>query len=153
MPRDKDSQTTWRDLVTDWHLNQEVPVSCRCGDETSDDKLCAPSVTYADARLDLDTVAALDGTPDAWDHKTWIAAWGRNAPLIVSPNDFRLPVPPLGMSWLVTRILVGGVKVVEISLMRSGEDGPAVTVSHSRSVAEPEAVATRARRMVQQILS
>ena len=152
MARDETTQKAWRDLVADWHLKQEVPLKCECEDETDDAELCAPSVTYADTQLDLQSVAALDGAADAWDHGTWVAAWGRNAPLVVSPNDFRIPTPPLGMTWLVTRILVGGVKVIELTLMRSG-DGPMVTVSRSRAVAEPEAVVNRARRMVQQILT
>lgn len=99
----------------------------------------------------LDT---LDGDSDPWDHKTWVAAWGRNAPLVVSPNDFRIPMPPPGMQWLLTRMLIGGTKVVDITLMRTIDTtGPTVTVSHSRSVAEPESVVTTTRRMVQQLLS
>lgn len=95
----------------------------------------------------------LNGEPDPWSHDAWIAAWGRNAPLIVSPNDFRIPMPPPGMQWLLTRMLIGGTKVVDITLMRNLDSGPVVTVSHSRSVAEPEPVVTMTRRMVQQVLS
>jgi hypothetical protein len=95
----------------------------------------------------------LDGDPDPWSHGAWVAAWGRNAPLVVSPNDFRVPMPPPGMQWLLTRMLIGGTKVVDITLMRTVGDGPIVTVSHSRSVAEPESVIAKARLIMQQVLS
>ena len=107
-----------------------------------------------DDETKVEEVIAIDGDPDPWSHDAWIAAWGRNAPLIVSPNDFRIPMPPPGMQWLLTRMLIGGTKVVDITLMRNiVNSGPIVTVSHSRSVAEPDSVVTMTRRMVQQLLA
>jgi hypothetical protein len=152
MTRSEESQKAWRNLIADWHLRQKVPMPCRCEEDTSDAELCASSVKYADTHLDRNSVAELDGDTDVWEHASWVAAWGRNAPLVVSPNDFRIPNPPPGMSWLVTRILVAGTKAVEMALIRTG-DGPMVTVARSRSVAEPDAVVARARLMLQEIMS
>lgn len=106
-----------------------------------------------DGETKVEEIVAIDGDPDPWSHGAWVAAWGRNAPIVVSPTDFRIPMPPPGMQWLLTRMLVGGTKVVDIALMRTIDSGPVITISHSRSVAEPELVVAKARRIMQQVLS
>lgn len=138
----------WRNLVVQWHLNQELPLNCGCDDDTPDDGLCAPSVAYAERMYASRPDSSLDGDTDPWSLKSWTAAWGRNAPLIASAAEFRLPVGPAGMNWLVTRILVRGRCAVELALMKRTGDQPPVTVSRVRVDAEPSTVAARARRML-----
>ena len=100
---------------------------------------------------DDDNTVTLDGPPDPWDHDSWVAAWGRNSPLVLSPNDFRIPNPPMGMSWLLTRMLVKGQKVIDMALVRVGED-ETTTVARGRVVPEQDAVADLASRIVQESL-
>lgn len=147
-PTDDDKALlAWRNLVVHWHLEREVPLDCGCDDDTPDDGLCAPSVAYAERMYARRPDPALDGGTDPWDLESWTAAWGRNAPLIASAAEFRLPVTPAGLSWLVTRVLVGGRCAVELVLLRSGDQAPAV-VSRVRVDAEPTTVAARARQML-----
>ena len=149
---DDDNSLTWRNLVVQWHLDQSVPLECGCDDETADDKLCESSVRYADLHLPgPDGTTELDGPPDKWNHDMWVAAWGRNAPLVLSPNEFRLPKPPTGMSWLATRMLVRGQKAIELALMKIGEKQMA-TIAHARIAADEDIVVEKARRMMQQSL-
>ena len=93
----------------------------------------------------------LDGPADPWDHDIWVAAWGHNAPLIVSDNEFRIPNPPTGMTWLLTRILVRGRKVIDIALVRLSENN-LMTVARRRAVPEQEAVTDQAQRIVRESL-
>lgn len=143
-----DKTLAWRNLVTEWHLNQGMP-DCGCDDDTADTAFCAPSVSYADLRVADRPDPALTGPPDAWQHDTWVAAWGHNAPLIASLSDYRLPRAPEGTGWLVTRMLVAGRKVVEIALLRLGEHAM-TTLARHRVPPDPALIAARARRMVQE---
>lgn len=53
----------------------------------------------------------------SWDHDSWVAAWGRNA-TVWAIQDYRLPTPPPGLAWSVTRQLVDGQRSVRVSLVR-----------------------------------
>lgn len=141
----------WRNLVTEWHLNQGLP-DCGCDDDTADDGFCAPSVAYADLRIGDLPDPALTGPPDPWQHDTWVAAWGHNAPLIASLSDYRLPMPPIGMSWLVERLLVGGRKAVELVLFRTDEKDATTVLGRCRSLPDPDEVVRHAGRMLQRFV-
>jgi hypothetical protein len=143
----------WRNLIADWHLRQRSPLPCGCDDDTEDGDFCADSVSWADEEYAARTDPDLVGPPDPWDHDIWVASWGRNAPLIIGDDDFRVPAAPDGMGWLLTRLLVGGIQAVELSLFRFAEDRlvPPVAVARGRVFAEPSTVAARARRMLQDI--
>lgn len=147
-PKDESHALAWRNFAADWHLQQEVPLKCGCDDDTPDHELCPASVTHADERFASVPTPELDAAADLWEHDTWVAAWGRNAPLVASPTDYRLPKTPQGMSWLATRLLVGGTPAIELALMRINKDDT-VVVAKSRVVAEPTTVVARARRMLQ----
>lgn len=141
----------WRNLVVHWHLRQEVPLDCGCDDDTADDGFCAPSAAYADRHFASQPGPALDGDPDPWNYDVWVAAWGRNATLIVPAAEFRLPMTPAGVGWLVTRMLVRGRRAVELVLLRLGEHQPA-TIDRRRVEAESTTVAACARRMLDDLL-
>lgn len=143
---DDNDLIAWRNLVTQWHLNQGMP-DCGCDDDTPDTEYCQPSIDYADRHFASRPDPSLDGEPDPWTHDVWIAAWGRNAPLIASASEFRLPMAPVGMSWLATRILVKGRAAVELFLLKLGEH-KMTTVARARTVAEPSTVAARARQIL-----
>lgn len=147
---DDNAELVWRNLVADWHLKRGMP-DCGCDDDTTDGDLCAPSREWADAQMTNRKDPDLDGPPDKWQHDVWVAAWGHNAPLVVSPNDFRVPMAPAGMSWLITRNLIRGQKVVDIALVRLTESN-LVTLARGRVRAEPEVVVAKARALLQGVL-
>lgn len=147
---DLNAALAWRNLVADWHLRQEVPLACGCDDDTPDHRLCAPSVAWADVQFAARPEPDLEGPPDRWNHDMWVAAWGRNAPLIADDRDYRLPAPPENTSWLVTRWLVRGRCVVRLALLRLGEDSVS-TLASARVDAEPTTVAARGRAMLQRL--
>lgn len=146
---DSADNLAWRNHIVDWHMHHPEH-DCDCKDDTPDHKLCPSSVAHADARAAERNIAGLDGPPDHWDHDMWVAAWGHNAPLIASDMDYRIPNPPPGMSWLVTRMLVRGRKIVEVALIR--KEG-AVTVGTARTMPDSELVADTARRLARKVLS
>lgn len=148
-PDDLTAALAWRNLVADWHLKQGMP-DCGCDDDTTDGDFCDDSKTWADARFVERDDPALIGPPDAWNHDTWKAAWGRNAPMIASDIDYRLPKPPAGLAWLAKRVLVGGRCAVELVLYRLGENR-LTSLAHARVDAEPTTVTARARAMLQRM--
>lgn len=148
---DIDTETAWRNLVVDWHLRRGLP-DCGCDDDTADDEFCPDSVDWADMEFAARPDPALNGTPDRWEHDVWVAAWGRNAPVIADYLDFRMPKPPAGMTWLVTRMLVRGQQAVDVLLLRLGEER-ITTVALERVCAEPTTVVARARKMLQDLAS
>lgn len=148
---DENADLAWRNLVADWHLSQGIP-SCGCDDDTPDGDFCEPSRRWADEQWAGREVKELAGPPDPWNHDIWVAAWGYNAPIVVSPNDFRVPGAPKGMSWLITRMLIRGQKAIEIELVKLGEER-FTTLSRSRVEAEPTTVVARSRKMLQDLLS
>lgn len=136
----------WRNLVTQWHIDRGMP-DCGCDDDTLDTEYCQPSIGYADRHFASRPDPSLDGEPDPWIYDIWVAAWGRNAPLVASAGEFRLPKPPAGLSWLTTRILVRGRAAVELFLVRLG--GHTTTIAaRARTVAEPSTIAARARQIL-----
>lgn len=142
---------SWRNAAVQWHLNQTVPLECGCDDDIPDDALCQRSVDYAHGLCAARPDSALAGDPDPWNLEMWVAAWGCNIPLLASPADFRLPMPPAGMAWLVERLLVGGRKVVELVLLRTDEKDATTVLGRRRVLPEPEAVIQHAKGMLQQI--
>lgn len=146
-PEDLTDLLVWRNLITQWHLDQGLP-DCGCDDDTDDEDFCEASRAYAEERYADRPTPELDGNPDQWNHDVWVAAWGRNAPIIVGDNDFRLPKAPEETSWLLTRLLVGGRQAMELSLVRLTKN-KLVTLSRARVPAEPTTVAAKARRMLQ----
>lgn len=147
---DLNDDLAWRNLVADWHLRQGMP-GCGCDDDTADGDFCADSKAWADDRFAARPDPRLDGPPDPWNHDVWIASWGHNAPLIASDNDFRVPSPPTGMSWLLTRMLVGGRQAIELSLVRLHPDR-LQTIATARLAAEPSTVIARARGILRELL-
>lgn len=147
MSDDKNAVLAWRNLVADWHLKQGMP-DCGCDDDTLSHQFCPASVAWADSRLAERRELPLDSPPDRWNHDVWVAAWGRNAPLIADDLDFRLPKPPAGLTWLVTRMLVRGQQAVEVALLRLS-DSQVTTLNRIRSTPDSGAVAECARRMLQ----
>lgn len=142
---DRTAELGWRNLAVQWHVEGGMP-GCGCDDDTADTELCADSVEYADRQFACRPDPALDGPPDPWELETWRAAWGRNVPLIASAADLRLPMPPARLTWLATRLLVGGRQAIELILVpMDGSGGPLPRV---RVVAEPSTVAARARQML-----
>lgn len=137
----------WRNLITQWHLDAGLP-DCGCDDDTADGDFCTASRVWADERFAEREDPTLAGPADSWDHDMWVAAWGRNAPLLASASDFRLPVPPEGMEWLATRLLVGGRCAVELALHRVAGERLAL-LGRARVFAEPTTVLARARRMLE----
>ena len=91
----------------------------------------------------------LSGPADPWDHQAWVSAWGRNATLIYD-GFISLPTPPDGVVWLVTRILVNGVKGAEVALVNAAEDY-LTTLDRQRCLPEPSAIIARATEMLQRI--
>lgn len=144
---DDDALTLWRNLITQWHLDAGLP-GCGCDDDTGDGDFCAASRAWADARYAERDDPALTGPTDRWNHDVWVAAWGRNMPLIASAADYRLPMAPDGMAWLATRVLVGGQRAVELVLYRLGEHRLS-PVAHARVLAEPSTVLARAQAILQ----
>ena len=142
----------WRNLVADWHLTRTALPSCRCDDDTDDGDFCAPSVAWADEQYAARHDPRLSGPEDPWQHDVWRAAWGRNATLIASDQDFRLPVPPEGLAWLARRLLVGGQCAVDLLLYRLDPDR-LTALARVRVPAEPSTVTARARRILRDILS
>lgn len=150
MSKDDDTGVlAWRNLITQWHLDQGMP-DCGCDDDTPDHEFCASSVAWADAHYVEHDDSELAGPVDKWDHDIWVAAWGRNAPLIASAADYRLPMAPKGMAWLATRCLVRGQCAVDMVLYRLGKNGLA-PVAQARVPAEPTIVLARARAMLQDV--
>jgi hypothetical protein len=143
---------SWRNLVADWHLERGVP-DCGCDDDTSDDGFCAPSAAHADLLTGSRPDPLLAGDPDPWNHDVWVAAWGRNMPLLASLMDFPLPEVPAGLSWLVERMLIGGRRVVELVLLRTDEKDATTVLGRFRALPDPEAVVEHAERMLQQFTS
>jgi len=139
----------WRNLITQWHLDAGLP-DCGCDDETPDHRLCASSVAWADARYSERDDPKLSGPEDRWNHDMWKSAWGRNAPLLASPADFRLPMPPDGAAWLVRRLLVGGQCAVELLLFRQDEKMTPL-LGRVRVQAEPSTVIARAQVMLHKL--
>lgn len=136
----------WRNLVVSWH--QDNPdTGCGCDDQTSNSALCSESTMWADQRVP-DESRPVFPEPDPWQHDLWVAAWKRNAPVIVSDLDYRIPSPPTEMSWLLTRHLVRGEKVIELRLLRPDSDYELVT--RRRSEADPDSVISCAREMVEE---
>lgn len=146
---DDTALTFWRNLITQWHLDAGMP-DCGCDDDTGDADFCEASRAWADGRYADRPTPELDGPPDPWTHDVWLAAWGRNAPLIADDRDFRMPAAPEGTSWLVTRMLVRGRCVVGLALLRLAEDKMS-TLASARVEAEPTTVAAKARRMLQSL--
>lgn len=144
---DENAALAWRNLAVQWHLDQGMP-DCGCDDDTPDHRLCAASVAWADATLDAQPPKHLQGRADRWNHDTWVAAWGRNATIIVSEPAFKLPHPPEGMTWLLKRVLVGGCTAIEVALIRLRRDS-LTTLAHCRTLPDPVSVAAQARRMLQ----
>lgn len=139
----------WRILADDWH--EARPESdCGCTDQSLDTDLCGPSTDWSDDQYANRPMPELDGHPDPWDHETWYAAWGCNAPMIMEYKDYRIPSPPDGAGWLMTRMLVRGQKTVELALVRS-QDREIVVLARSRSVPEPSTLIARAQRMVEEV--
>lgn len=91
----------------------------------------------------------LSGPADPWELKSWVTAWGRNATLIYDGLVI-LPTPPEGAVWLVTRILVNGVKAIEVVLVNAAEDY-LTTLDRQRCLPEPSAIIARAHEMLQRI--
>jgi len=91
----------------------------------------------------------LSGPQDPWDHQAWVAAWGRNVTLIYD-QFVKLPTPPEGVVWLITRILVKGVKGVEVVLVNAAENY-LTTLDRQRCIPEPSAIIERANEMLQRI--
>lgn len=150
MTNDDTADLAWRNLITQWHLDRGVP-DCGCDDDTADGDFCQESKTWADERFADLPVPEIEGPPDFWDHDIWVAAWGYNAPMVISLKELSgIPPAPAGTSWLLTRMLVRGVKAIELMLVRMGRDS-LVTVARGRTVAEPTTIAAKARRMLQQI--
>lgn len=144
-----DDQTAllfWRNLITQWHLDQGLP-DCGCDDDTDDAGFCPESRAWADERFAEREDPDLTGPADRWNHDIWIAAWGRNAPVVASAADFRLPMAPAGLAWLARRLLVGGRCAVELVLYKLGEHRLA-PLAHARVLAEPTTVQARARAML-----
>lgn len=139
----------WRNLVADWHLKLSAPLECGCDDDTADGDFCPASVEWADEEYASRNDPDLHGVPDKWDHSVWVAAWGRNATLIVD-NDYRLPKPPENHHWLATRMLLAGRQVIELSLIHFVEDQVS-TIARARAWAEPSTVVARARRLLKRI--
>lgn len=140
----------WRNLVADWHLAQGEP-DCGCDDDTPEDDLCHKSQEWADQRIGMTTSSELDGPPDKWSHDIWVAAWGKNETLVVQDRDFRLPKPPAGTNWLLTRMLVRGAKAIEVSLMKTTKE--AVTVmGRGRVIPDADAVFAKANEILQQVV-
>lgn len=134
----------WRNLIVDWHLRNGMP-DCGCDDDTPDHDYCPPSVAWADGRFSARPNPKLAGPVDKWDLSAWIAAWGRNAPLVASPAEFRLPaLPSPDLNWLAARIVVNGIQAVELSLLRLTDVGFSV-LERVRVDAEPSTVAARAK--------
>jgi hypothetical protein len=106
----------------------------------------------ARARLEEILSTPVEPPPDPWDHDRWVSAWGRNLPLIDEVSMYRLPRTPDGLFWLVTRNLVGGVKTVEVSLMRGGAEGDLTVLDRRRSSPEVPDVLSCATAMVQRLL-
>lgn len=148
-PEELTDLIAWRNLVTQWHLDRGLP-DCGCDDETNDEDFCELSRTWADERYADRATPELEGKPDQWNHDVWVASWGRNAPIIVGDNDFRLPKAPEEMSWLLTRLLIGGKKAMELSLVRLTKN-KLVTVERARVFPEPTTVAAKARRILQRL--
>jgi hypothetical protein len=144
-----DDDLSWRNLITQWHLDAGMP-DCGCDDDTPDHRFCPPSVAWADARYAERDDPALAGPTDPWDHDGWRAAWGYNATLIVDDRDARLPTPPEGMAWLVSRALVGGRCVMELVLYRLAEDR-LTPVDRARVPAEPSTLTARARSILERL--
>lgn len=145
-PEDLTNQVAWRNLAVQWHLDNAA--DCGCDDDTADEDLCPASVDYADRMFSTRIDPIINGPEDPWNHDIWKAAWGRNAPLIASASDYRLPMAPSGQSWLVRRLLVGGRQVIELNLFALGEHAM-TTVARARVPAEPTTVHARARQMLQ----
>lgn len=140
----------WRNLAVQWHLQQELPLDCGCDDDTEDHEFCGPSTFYADSMFAARTDPKLEGLPDKWSHDVWVAAWGRNAPMIVNETEYRLPKAPESMDWLLTRLLVGGRQALELTLLKLSETR--VTPLHRvRVAAEPSTVVARARAVLAEI--
>lgn len=149
MTADENAAMAWRNLITQWHLDAGLP-DCGCDDDTPDHKFCPPSVAWADVRLAEQQAPDLTGPTDRWNHDIWVAAWGRNLPVVASANDFRLPMAPPGTVWMAKRVLVGGQQAVELTLYRIGPH-QLYELGHARIEAEPGRVAARARRMLQDL--
>lgn len=145
-----DDDLAWRNLVADWHLRQRSPLPCPCDDDTEDGDFCVPSTEWADQEYAARQDPTLAGPSDPWNHDIWVAAWGRNAPMIAL-DTYRLPRPPEELTWLATRILVGGRQAIELSLLRLGGER-LTTLGRARADAEPSTVAARARRMIRDLV-
>lgn len=89
----------------------------------------------------------LSGPIDPWNYEAWVRAWGRNATVFFD-EYLKLPTPPDGVVWLVTRILVDGIKGVELSLVRAAEDY-LTTLDRQRSIPETYTIIKRAKEMLQ----
>ena len=140
-----DENLAWRNYAADWHLAHGMP-DCPCDDDTPDAELCQPSRDHADQM-----VAELDGPADKWNHDVWVAAWGRNEPLVMSGQDLAgLPPAPAGMAWLATRLLTKGRKAVELALLRLGENQTS-TLARERVVPNLDIIKTRARAILQDL--
>lgn len=149
MSEGENAGLAWRNLITQWHLDQGMP-DCGCDDDTPDRQFCSASVAWADATLESLPPEHLQGPSDPWDHDMWVTAWGRNAPIIVSESSFKLPPAPEGMTWLMKRLLVGGCTAIEVALIRLRRDSLA-TLGRCRALPDPDSVAAQARRILQGI--
>lgn len=147
--KDETALLFWRNLITQWHLDSGLP-DCGCDDDTGDGDFCPASRAWADKRFAEREDPDLAGPEDRWNHDIWVAAWGRNAPLIAADNDFRLPMAPSGLAWMTRRLLVGGRCAVDLVLYKTGEHRLA-PLARARVPAEPTTVLARAQSMLRNI--
>jgi hypothetical protein len=150
MDGDEYRNLAWRNHVADWHIARGMP-DCGCDDDTPNEGFCTESAEWADQQLGHLPDPELEGPPDKWDAAIWTAAWGHNATLIVTDKEFRLPKTPSGTNWLVTRMLVRGIKAMEVALVRMANSG-VVTMGRGRVIPEPDAVFAKASDILQQVL-
>lgn len=146
---DEHRNQDWRNLVVHWHQENDMP-DCGCDDDTPDDDLCHKSKEWADQKIGMKTSSELDGPPDRWSHDIWVAAWGKNETLVVSDRGFRLPKTPDGTNWLLVRLLVRGVKAIDVSLVRMVKD-KTVVLGQGRVIPDPDAVFAKANEILQRI--
>lgn len=88
--------------------------------------------------------SVIDGPVDVWSHPIWVAAWGRGTTVFASASELRLPMTPEGVFWVARRMLVGGRRVVDLSLCA----GPDQVLFRGRAVADPVEVDGLAEELV-----
>lgn len=88
--------------------------------------------------------SVIDGPADVWSHPIWVAAWGQGTTMFASASELRLPMTPEGVFWVARRMLVGGRRVVDLSLCAGSDQ----VLFGGRAVADPVEVDALARRLV-----